>query len=47
MFNQLLSDINDAGLEAKLDERKRANNFARHHGAFNGTTPYEALHEEL
>ncbi|MBT3910196.1 MAG: integrase [Rhodospirillaceae bacterium] len=34
-------------MEAKLMEWENFYNFARPHGAFNGKTPYEALHERL
>lgn len=46
-FYQLLSYKGHVDLVAKLEEWERFYNFSRHHGAFNGKTPYEALREKL
>lgn len=46
-FYQLLSYKDDIDLSKKLSEWEQFYNFARHHGAHRGKTPYEALREKL
>ena len=46
-FYQLLTYTGDVDLNAKLAEWERFYNDQRHHGAFQGKTPYETLREKL
>ena len=46
-FYQLLTYTGDVDLNAKLAEWERFYNAQRHHGAFQGKTPYETLREKL
>jgi transposase InsO family protein len=43
----LLSYKDDVALNKKLDEWEQFYNFARPHGAHQGSTPYESLREKL
>ena len=46
-FYQLLTYTGDVDLNEKLVERENFYNYQRPHGAVQGKTPYEALHEKL
>jgi len=46
-FYQLLTYTDDVDLNRRLEQWERFYNFDRPHGAFNGSTPYEALRRLL